>query len=97
MTTYTDKLIEAMARSGVQNGLDYEKALRIAAQTFSGAAELVLKGQKPETLLVQIATPNGTTAAGLSVLKHEEVARRFQQAIEAAAHRSNELSAGISS
>ena len=86
------ELIEAMARSGVREGLDYEKALAIAAQTFSGAAELVLKGHKPENLLAQIATPKGTTVAGLEVFKREEISRRFAEVVQASSHRSKELS-----
>ena len=86
------ELIEAMARAGVKEGLRYEQALAIAAQTFLGAAKLVLKGQKPEDLLTQIATPNGTTAAGLEMLKQEEIKHRFTQVIEAAALRSKNLS-----
>lgn len=86
------KLIEAMARAGEKGGICYEKALMMAAQTFLGAAKLVLKGQNPQNLTEQIAVPNGTTEAGFNVMKQTHVETHFQQAIDAATRRSRELS-----
>lgn len=85
------RLIEAMARSGEKEGLSYEEALKMAAQVFLGASRLILEGGKPEDLLYRIATPNGTTEAGLNVMKQMELAKHFQMAVEAAALRSRHL------
>jgi pyrroline-5-carboxylate reductase len=85
-------LIEAMARAGAVGGIPYEKALVMAAQTFLGAARLIQKGSSPESLLRQIAVPNGTTEAGLAVLKSRSVVEHFQEAIFAATHHSKQIS-----
>ena len=88
------KLIEAAARKGEKEGLDYKKALQMAAQTFLGAGKLILKGANPSDLVTQIATPNGVTEAGFRKMHEREVDKRFQEVIEASAKRSEELSKG---
>lgn len=89
------RLIEAMARAGEKNGLPYEKALKMAAQAFAGAARLIANGAPPEALIEQIATPNGTTEAGFKAMTQSRLDAHFQQAIEASARRSRELSEEI--
>lgn len=85
------RLIDAMAGAGVKEGMAYSDALKIAAQTFAGASQLILHGHLPRDLLVQIATPNGTTQAGLEAMDQSGVDKHFQQAIETAAQRSKKL------
>ena len=88
-------LIEAMARLGEKEGISYKESLKISAQTFLGAARLILEENLlPSDLMVQIATPNGTTEAGFNKMKELEVQSRFQAVIQASAARSKELSAG---
>jgi pyrroline-5-carboxylate reductase len=87
------RLIETMARTGEAHGMAYSTALKMAAQTFLGAAQLLLKGKtSPQDLLAQITVPNGTTQAGLRVMSQLEIEPRFRSVIEAAAKRSQELS-----
>jgi pyrroline-5-carboxylate reductase len=86
------RLIEAMAREGERQGLSYTKALKMAAQTFAGAAKLVLKKGQSEILLQQIATPNGTTEAGLKMMTTWQIDDHFQKVVAASAKRSKELS-----
>lgn len=86
------RLIDAMARVGEKEGLDYEKALKMAAQTFAGAARLILKGAMPETLIQQIATPNGTTEAGFKMMTTLGTDKHLQEVVLASAKRSKELS-----
>ena len=86
------RLIEAEARVGEKHGMNYALALKIAAQTFAGAARLILKGANPTDLMQTIATPNGVTQAGFETMTKLEVDHRFQAVIEAAANRSRELS-----
>lgn len=85
------ELIEAMAKAGEEEGLPYSQALSIAAQTFLGAAELVRAGALPRELLLSIATPGGTTQAGLNLLRSEQVASRFTSAVRAASARSKQI------
>lgn len=86
------RLIEAMARAGEKEGLPYAKALKMAAQTFAGAGKLVLKKGQPEILLQQIATPNGTTEAGLKMMTASLMDEHFQKVVATSAKRSKELS-----
>jgi pyrroline-5-carboxylate reductase len=86
------RLIEAMARSGERAGMPYPQALKIAAQTFLGASQLILRGGQPADLLMKIATPNGVTQAGLDVMTKSEIDKLFHSVIETAARRSRELS-----
>jgi pyrroline-5-carboxylate reductase len=86
------RLIEAEARLGEKHGIPYADALKMAAQTFAGAARLILKGAAPLDLMHAIATPNGVTQAGFEAMTKLQVDQRFQDVIEAAAARSRELS-----
>jgi pyrroline-5-carboxylate reductase len=87
------RLIEASARLGEKEGLPYEESLKIAAQTFLGAARLILEGGvAPSDLIFQIATPNGTTEAGFNKMHELHLDQGFQAVIQAAADRSKTLS-----
>jgi pyrroline-5-carboxylate reductase len=86
------RLIDAMARVGEKEGLQYEKALKMAAQTFAGAARLILKGSDPEVLIEQIATPNGVTEAGFKMMTSSGIEKQLQEVVLASAQRSKELS-----
>ncbi|HQU44283.1 MAG TPA: pyrroline-5-carboxylate reductase dimerization domain-containing protein, partial [Pirellulales bacterium] len=72
--------------------LPRDVALALAAQTVRGAAELVLSsGQHPAALKDQVASPGGTTIAGLQVLEAGAVRGALMAAVEAATRRSAEL------
>ena len=86
------RLIAAMARAGEEEGLPYDIALKMSAQTFAGAARLILNGASPKDLIHQIASPHGTTEAGFKVMSELQVDQHFQTVILAAAQRSKELS-----
>lgn len=87
------KLIEAQARIGEKEGIAYAKSLKIAAQSFLGAAKMILKGEKsPDQLIHEIAVPKGTTEAGLKVIDETFLTKHFQEAILAAAQKSKEIS-----
>lgn len=89
------KLIEAHAKVGVQGGIPYEKALMMAAQTFYGAAKLILEGNSPQKLIEGIAVPGGTTEAGFQSMRKNEVEKHFQGAILASIEKSKEISEKI--
>lgn len=84
--------IEGLADGGVKAGLPRDIALRLAAQTVAGAARMVLEtGRHPGELKDMVASPAGTTIAGLAVLEDRGVRGAALRAVEAAAERAAQL------
>ncbi|WP_049894199.1 pyrroline-5-carboxylate reductase [Salinarchaeum sp. Harcht-Bsk1] len=87
-------LIQAMQQAGEDAGLDTEDAQVLAAQTFKGAAETVLRSDEPiEDLIDAVCSPNGTTIEGMDVLWNSDVDEELAAAVAAAERRSRELAA----
>jgi pyrroline-5-carboxylate reductase len=84
--------IEALADGGVLAGLPRDKALRYAARTVMGSAAMVLEtGKHPGELKDMVASPGGTTIAGISALEKGCFRGTVMNAVEAAWRRSTEL------
>jgi pyrroline-5-carboxylate reductase len=89
---YVYLIIEALADGGVAQGLPRADAIRLAAQTVSGAAEMVIQtGQHPAVLKDMVTSPGGTTIAGLAVLEEKNVRSALISAVSAASARAAEL------
>jgi pyrroline-5-carboxylate reductase len=87
-------LIDAMKQAGIDGGLDPEDAEVLAAQTFRGAAETVLRDDRSvEELIDAVCSPNGTTIEGMELLWDSNVQAEFGAAVGAAERRSEELAA----
>lgn len=66
---YVYMFIEAMADSGVAEGLPRAQAYEISAQAVLGAAKMVLEsGKHPGELKDQVTSPSGSTIEGVQVL-----------------------------
>ncbi len=64
--------IRAASQGGIQIGFPPDDALKMAAQTACGAAQLVLEsGVHPEAEIDRVTTPRGCTIAGLNRMEHE--------------------------
>ena len=91
-TAFAYLFIEAMADGGVRAGLPRDKALRYAAQTVIGAAAMIQEtGTHPGELKDMVASPGGTTIAGIAALEDGAFRGTVIKAVEAAWKRSTEL------
>lgn len=87
-------VLEAMSEGGVRMGLPRDVAIRLAAQTLKGAAEMVLQsGDHPAVLKDRVCSPGGTTIEGVCALEKAAVRSGILSAVIAAAERSAELQA----
>jgi pyrroline-5-carboxylate reductase len=87
-------MIEALSDGGVRMGLPRDLATQLAAQTVFGSAKMLLEtGLHPGALKDMVASPAGTTIAGLHALERGGVRGALIDAVEAATKRSAELGA----
>ena len=86
-------MIEALSDGGVRVGLPRAVATQLAAQTLLGAARMVLETkQHPGALKDAVASPGGTTIAGLHALEAGGLRGILMNAVQAATQRAQELS-----
>lgn len=89
---YVYMFIEALADGGVMAGLPRPVAQTLAAQTVFGAAKMVLEtGEHPGSLKDRVASPAGTTIAGIAALEEGSFRGLVLKAVLAGAKRSAEL------
>ena len=87
------RFIDALAAGAAALGLPVEQAQRLALATVEGAGALAAgSGVSPGELAVRVASPGGTTEAGLRVLDADgAIARLVAATLAAAADRSAAL------
>ncbi len=85
--------MQALADGAAAQGLPADTARLLAEQTMLGAAAVLLEtGQDPAAFIQAVASPKGTTAAGLAVLEKSALRGILARTVRAAAKRSAELS-----
>jgi pyrroline-5-carboxylate reductase len=91
---YIFLIIEALTDAGVKVGLPRYTALKLAAQTLLGSAELLIETKAhPGQLKDQVTSPGGTAIAGLHTLEAGGLRTTLINAVEAATRRAHELGA----
>ncbi|MEQ1506690.1 MAG: pyrroline-5-carboxylate reductase, partial [Myxococcota bacterium] len=78
-------ILEALADGGVRMGLPRDVAIELAAQSFQGAARMVLvTGKHPAALKDEVTTPAGCTIAGLLTMEDGKIRSVLARTIEEA-------------
>lgn len=90
---YVARFIAALAKAGEGRGLSPDTAATVALETVLGTAWMAAtNGETMAEVARRVASPNGTTEAGLAVLDHDAVLDQLVGlTIEAAARRGAEL------
>jgi pyrroline-5-carboxylate reductase len=92
---YVARFIEAFADAAVEQGLSREIGATIALETFMGTAWMAASTKESmDEIARRVASPKGTTEAGLTVLDRDDALDRLvAKAIDAARRRGAELAA----
>lgn len=88
---YLALVAEAMANAAVRLGMKNGDAHALTQALFAGMGPL-LAGDHPALLKEKVASPGGTTAAGLAALEASGARHAFYEAVRAAFERSQALS-----
>jgi pyrroline-5-carboxylate reductase len=86
---YLALAVEAIAVAGARDGLAPHLSLELVVETAAGTAEL-LRHLTPSELRAAVASPGGSTEAGLAALADHEVPAGFEAAVRASLVRMRE-------
>ena len=90
---YVARFIAALTKAGMKRGLTEEIAATLALETVLGTAWMAsTRNEGMDSIARRVASPKGTTEAGLAVLDHDDVLDQLVAlTIDAAARRGAEL------
>ncbi len=89
---YVFLLAEALTEAAMREGLPRDIAERFVSETIRGAGHLLTETDRsPAELRYQVTSPGGTTAAAVHVLEERGFRALVEDAVRAAAIRSQEL------
>jgi pyrroline-5-carboxylate reductase len=90
---YVARFVAALTKAGVRRGLSEDIAATLALETVLGTSWMAANtGESMQSLAKRVASPKGTTEAGLAVLDHDHVLDELVAlTIDAAARRGAEL------
>ncbi len=83
---YLALAVEAIADAGAADGLDEELARELVVETAAGTAEL-LRVRRPADVRKAVASPGGSTEAGLEALERKGAREAFEAAVRASLER----------
>ena len=85
--------MDALEKAAIAQGLSPELARQLICQTVRGTAALAKHSTaRFVTLQQNVTSPSGTTEAALNVFDKHDLSAMVGEAVNAAAHRSKELS-----
>jgi pyrroline-5-carboxylate reductase len=89
------RFIDALAEAGATLGLPADQAARLAMATVEGSAALAAGAEEsPAILADRVASPGGTTRAGLDILDADQALKALvRDTLDAAARRGAEMAA----
>lgn len=89
---FASLFIEALADGGVEQGLPRHMALKLAAETLAGTADMMLQtGRHPALLKDAVTSPGGGTIAGVHALESGGFRAAVMDAVGRACERMTEL------
>ncbi len=89
---YVFIFVEALADGGVMMGLPREIAFELAIETVLGSAQMIRETKlHPAELREMVASPGGTTMAGIETLEARGLRYTIMSAVRAASERAREL------
>ncbi|KAK5966869.1 Pyrroline-5-carboxylate reductase [Trichostrongylus colubriformis] len=84
--------MESLADGAVYAGCSRETALKLAAQSLLGAAQMILeKGGHPAALKDKVCSPGGTTISGIRELEKSGFRSAIIEAVKAATEKANSM------
>ncbi|HAL81343.1 MAG TPA: pyrroline-5-carboxylate reductase [Mucilaginibacter sp.] len=84
--------IRAASQGGTEIGFHAHDALKMAAQTAKGAADLLLQlGSHPEQEIDKVTSPSGCTIAGLNEMEHHGFSSAMIKGIKLSAEKAGDL------
>lgn len=90
---YLYYLAEALQEAGIREGISSEASAQLVLQTLKGATQLLdLSGKTSGELLKAVATPGGTTQAGIDTLDRHRVRDAVVECVHQAIIRAGEMS-----
>ena len=90
---YVARFVDALAKAGMEKGLSEELARTLALETVLGTAWMgATTRESMDDIVRRVASPNGTTEAGLAILSRDDVLDKLVSlTISAASRRGAEL------
>ncbi len=83
---------KAMVDYAKEVGIDSDKALRLAAKTLEGSAEMLINsGDTPDILIKKVSSPGGTTIAALNTMSDMKFYEAVLEGMRSCTKRAEEL------